>query len=116
MDHTLHLDKRMNIRGISTDMIYFTLNHGEVRGDRYITNKRIVRNLVDGMNTQITKLCRLRKRFKKFNVVKLIDKALRKLKREKQIALKIISKGGVTVITVGNSLITTYNTESYKKY
>lgn len=46
MKKTKHMDKRMSQRGITQDMIDFTLNFGEITNDKWFTNKKLYRNLL----------------------------------------------------------------------
>jgi hypothetical protein len=86
MKYTDHSQNRMNQRGISKEMIEFTLNHGSINGDAYITNKKVLRKMIEHLNKQLT------------------------------LAKKLIDKGGVVVIVNNDSVITTYDYESYKAY
>lgn len=113
---TAHLDKRMNVRGISKAMIEFAVNYGELHSDKLIVNKKLVERMVEFINIQAIRMNRLRKKFRQFGVIRLIDKALNKLKEQKKIALKIIAKGGIVVVVANNALITTYDLDSYRKY
>lgn len=113
---TTHLDKRMNVRGISKAMIEFAVSYGELHADKLIVNKKLVRRMVEAINVQAIRLNRLRKKFEQFSVIRLIDKALDKLRERKKTALKIVAKGGIVVVVADNTLITTYDLDSYKKY
>lgn len=113
---TRHFEQRISQRGISHDMVSWTIENGEIRGDAFITTRKMIRNIVNNMNTRITKLNRLKTKFKHFNVARLIDKALKELVRQKSIALKVLAKGGVTVVVDNAALITAYDVDSYKKY
>lgn len=86
MKYTYHSQKRMNHRGISKEMIEFTLNYGSVDGDAYITNKKLLQKVIQNLSKQLT------------------------------LAKKLIDKGGVVVVTDNGSVITTYDYESYKTY
>lgn len=86
MKYTYHLQNRMNQRGISKEMIEFTLNYGSINGDAYITNKKLLQKMIQHLNKQLT------------------------------LAKRLIDKGGVIVVTNNGSVITTYDYESYKAY
>lgn len=86
MKYTYHSQNRMNQRGISKEMIEFTLNYGSVDGDAYITNKKLLQKVIQNLSKQLT------------------------------LAKKLIDKGGVVVVTDNGSVITTYDYESYKTY
>ncbi|AMN67218.1 hypothetical protein [Psychrobacter sp. P11G5] len=113
---TTHLDKRMNVRGISKAMIEFAVKYGELHSDKLMVNRKLLRQMVESINVQAIRLGRLRKKFGEFGVIRLIDKALNKLKEQKKIALKIVAKGGIVVVVANNTLITTYDLDSYRKY
>lgn len=116
MKRTQHIGKRVSQRGISFSMIYWTVNHGEIVGDKYVSTKKMVRRMVDYINARIAKLNRLRRKFKHFGVTRLIDRALQELNMQKKIALKIVAKGGIVVVVAEDTLITAYDLNSYKKY
>ena len=42
MKYTYHSINRMNTRGISKEMIEFTLNYGSIDGDAYVTNRKLL--------------------------------------------------------------------------
>lgn len=113
---TTHLGKRMNVRGISKAMIEFAVRYGDLDADKLIVNNKLVRRMVEAINIQVVRLNRLRKKFRQFGVIRLIDKALNKLREQKKTALKIVAKGGIVVVVANNTLITTYDLDSYKKY
>ena len=113
---TTHLDKRMNVRGISKAMIEFAVSYGELHADKLVVNKKLVRQMVEAINVEAIKLNRLRKKFEQFAVIRVIDKALNKLREQKKIALKVVAKGGIVVVVANNIVITTYDLDSYKKY
>lgn len=86
MKYTYHSQNRMNQRGISKEMIEFTLNYGSINGDAYITNKKLLQKVIQHLNKQLI------------------------------LAKRLIDKGGVIVVTNNGSVITTYDYESYKAY
>ena len=75
---TLHMDVRMNQRGITYDLVSLALEHGEWQGDR----------------------CRLdRKRLKRLIV---------SIDQTRSIAVRALDKGGLEVVEAGAQLITAY--------
>lgn len=116
MQPTYHFQKRMTQRGITYDMCRFTIDNGYIEGDRFVTTRKMVRKMVDNLNAHMKRLIRLRKKFKHFGVSRLISKAINQLIAQKNIALKVIAKGGVVVVMDNNALITAYDVDSYKKY
>lgn len=83
MHMTAHLDARMNQRGIKRDLIELAMDLGDVIGDRYVLTSKIIDDEIRD----------LRKR------MKALDEARK--------------KGGVTVVAEGDTLITTYRTDSF---
>lgn len=113
---TLHFNRRIAQRGISQAMVEWTIDNGKIKGDKFITTRKMIRNIVSKMNARIHKLRRLKAKFKHFNVARLIDNARNRLLEQKKIALKILAKGGVVVVVDNAVLITAYDVDSYKKY
>lgn len=113
---THHFEKRTAQRGISRAMVKWTIEHGKIKGDKFITTRKMLRSRISSMNARITKLSRLKAKFKHLNVANLIDKARNRLLAQKKIALKILAKGGVVVVVANTALITAYDVDSYKKY
>lgn len=116
MKHTKHFQKRINSRGIIKSHIEFTLEHGDVHGDKMITNRKNVKSLLEKIKFRITKLRCLKRKFGHFAVSSLIAKKLAKLEQDKAVALKVLDKGGVTVVCAGGNFITAYDTDSYFSY
>lgn len=83
MQISTHCDARMNQRGIKKDLIDLTLDLGDVDGDRYVLTSKII-------DMEISDLQRR---------MHLLDEARR--------------KGGVTVVASGNTVVTTYRTNSF---
>jgi len=100
MIFTDHIKDKMSRRGIHKSLLEIVLIHGVVKKDKVILNK---------------------KRCEKF--LKKLDKHHRKVKRKgsrlhrerlvlaRGTLLKIRDKGGVTLVVMGDTLITTYNTD-----
>lgn len=93
LNTTKHSNKRMKQRGITKDMIDFTIHFGEIDGDKYFTNQKNITNDISMIDLQIMQLKRLRKT-----------------------ALKVLDKGGVTVVADNGNIISTYNFNSYLTY
>lgn len=113
---TSHFERRIAQRGISRAMVKWTIDNGEIRGDKFITTRKMLRSTISSMNARIIKLSRLKAKFNHLNVARLIDKARTRLVAQKSIALKLLAKGGVTVVVDNAALITAYDADSYKKY
>lgn len=82
MKKTKHIDKRMNQRGITKDMIDFTLNFGEVTNDKWFTNKKILQD------------------------------SIRQFEQQIKTAKRLLDKGGIVVVSEDESLITAYHFDS----
>lgn len=83
MKKTKHMDVRMNQRGITKELINLALEYGEPEGDKTILGRKQCHQLM--LNLQ----------------------------REMKALQKVMSKGGITVVSVGEELITAYRTDSF---
>ena len=90
---TRHILKRMNQRGITKDMVDFAFVYGDIQGDKIFTNRKVTKEIICDIDMQI--------------------EYLRKMRR---LALKVMDKGGITVVADNGKLITAYNTDSYLSY
>ncbi|MGQ9842570.1 MAG: hypothetical protein ACUVRK_03305 [Spirochaetota bacterium] len=79
MNNTYHFVKRMQLRGITKDVIDLVLAYGKNYNDKVVLNKKNARQLVNNIDT------------------------MRKL------LLRVIDSNGVVVVEKGGSLITTYH-------
>ena len=75
---TLHMDVRMNQRGISADLVSLALEHGEWKGDR----------------------CRLD--------CKSLKRLIASIDQTRSTAMRALDKGGLEVVEAGAQLITAY--------
>jgi hypothetical protein len=82
---TNHCYARMSQRGLSKKLIDLTLEFGKVSGDKLVFNKKTAQKIIAEMD--------------------LMRKEL----------LRIVDKGGITVIIDNSTLITAYNTDSFKR-
>ena len=82
---TKHCHDRMSQRGLPKKLLNLVLEFGKDRDDKLILNKKATQKVIDEIDT--------------------IRKEL----------LRIMDKGGVTVVLNNDSLITVYNTNSYKR-
>lgn len=82
MHTTTHIDARMNQRGIRKELVSLALDLGRIEGNRYVLDTKTIR----------AEMCELRRK------LKFLDDAER--------------KGGVIVVAVGESLVTTYRADS----
>ena len=90
---TYHVDVRMNQRGITEEMLGLTLEYGDIQGDKFVTNRKNLKSILGELDMHIRQPQKLRKT-----------------------ALKLMDKGGISVVVDNGNLITTYNTDSYLTY
>lgn len=83
MQITAHADVRMNQRGITKNQLNLVLEHGEPKGDKIVLTAKSAREHI-GVLT-------------------------REMKRLEVVA----NKGGISVVMSGETVITTYRTESF---
>lgn len=83
MQRTAHIDARMNQRGITGDMIDLVMTFGEPDGEKTVLTEKACRLTID---------------------------TLKKLQKKLEHASK---KGGLTVVTSGDTLITAYRANSF---
>ncbi len=79
MTATYHFEKRMNNRGVTQAMIELVLEYGNYCGDRIVLTKKVLKNLI------------------------------RSDRENHTILMKLLDKGGLTLVYDGDALITTYN-------
>lgn len=82
---TLHLDQRMNQRGITRDLLDFTLAHGKWEGDRCILDKNALRGLLNQCDEM------------------------------RRLAVRAMDKGGMVVVEAGGQEITAYPITSRRR-
>lgn len=80
---TAHSDVRMNQRGITGEMLALALDYGEPDGDKMVLSTKTCRQLIE------------------------------ELKREQKKLEHAIKKGGITVVSAGETVITTYRADSF---
>lgn len=83
MQTTAHMDARMNQRGINKELINLALEYGEPKGDKTVLGR------------------------------KECYEAMQQLRREMKALERALSKGGITLVSDGEALITTYRTGSF---
>jgi len=86
MTTTKHCQVRMSQRGLPKRLLDLVLEYGKDSGEKLILNRKTAQKVI--------------------NEIDAIRKEL----------LKVMDKGGVTIVFDNNALITTYNTNSYKRY
>lgn len=85
MTTTKHCQTRISQRGLPKRLLDLVLEFGKDNGDKLILNRKTTQKVIDEIDT--------------------IRKEL----------LRIMDKGGVTVVIDNEALITAYNTNSYKR-
>lgn len=75
---TLHMDVRMNQRGIKAELVELALEHGEWSGDQCRLDRKGLKHLIADLDHQ------------------------------RAVALRALDKGGLVVVEVGDTQITTY--------
>lgn len=113
---TSHYLKKIQKRSIRESEAYLTLQYGETQDDKIFTNKKILQKLKNELDTKIKRLLFLSKKYKGYSVQTIIIKALHTARKIRDVAMKSLDKGGVTVVCDKNCLITVYQTNSYKSY
>lgn len=79
MNFTDHVRRRMQQRGISSEMIDLVLQTGKIEQDRFVLDRRGALRLLEAHE------------------------------RQGQLIKKMVDKGGVTIVAEDGNLITTYN-------
>jgi Skp family chaperone for outer membrane proteins len=85
MKTTKHSLARMSQRGLPKKLIDLAFEFGKEQGDKLILNRKTTQKLINEID------------------------------RMRQELLKVMDKGGVTVVVDSDTLITAYNTNSYKR-
>lgn len=111
MQFTNHMHQRMSQRGCTKSMVEFTLSEGSVRGDKYILNRKTTQKYLSDIDNKIKKLRWILKEKNQTSYQEILNE----LQKSRRIALKILDKGGITVVLDGEDLITTYNINSFKR-
>lgn len=82
---TKHCQARLSQRGLPKRLVDLVLEFGKDNGDKLILNKKTTQKVINELDAMRSEL------------------------------LKVMDKGGVTVVVDNNSLITAYNTNSYRR-
>lgn len=85
MKTTKHSLARMSQRGLPKKLVDLAFEFGKEQGDRLILNRKATQKLINEIDSMRKEL------------------------------LKVIDKGGVTLVVDNDTLITAYNTNSYKR-
>lgn len=115
MTPTNHFRQRMGQRGHTKAMIELALLCGELFGDKCIANKKSTQKLIDSTDKRIKKLMAIKQKNMQLASVHLVDSELEVLQERRRIALKVLDKGGITVVFEADRLITAYNTNIFRR-
>jgi len=91
--------QKMSQRGIHKNLLDIVLIHGIVKKDKIILNKKSCDKFIKKLDKQIKKIKRLGNTLH-----------ISRLSSYRTTLLKIRDKGGVTLVVMGDTLITIYNT------
>jgi len=97
---TQHIKRKMSQRGIHKALLEIVLIYGVVKKDKIILNKKRCKKILVNLNFHFKKAKQLKNNIH-----------IENLNKSRSIILKILDKGGVTLIIMGDRLITTYNTD-----
>lgn len=112
---TTHFIDRQAQRNILPYEIELAFKIGEIHGDKHVTNRKLLKTHLAELKLRQSSLQRLKKRFGHLRVIRLINKAIAIVKDQCKKTLKALEKGGIVVVCAGNTLITTYRTNSFKR-
>ena len=102
---THHVKEKMSQRGIYKELVEVVLIYGQLKKDKVILNNRRIDKHLKKVDKHYRKVKRLGNRLHLNNLNKI-----------RSLLLKIRDKRGVTLIVMGETLITTYNTNIKLKY
>ena len=91
--------QQMSNRGIHKDLLDIVLVHGAVKNDKVILNRKNCDRFLKKLDKENKKVKRLGNKLH-----------IKRLNSYRKTLLKIRDKGGVTIVVMGNTLITIYNT------
>jgi hypothetical protein len=91
--------QKMSQRGIHKNLLDIVLIHGSVKKDKIILNRKSCDRFIKKLDKQIKKVKRLGNKLH-----------ISRLDAYRTTLLKIRDKGGVTLVVMGDTLITIYNT------
>ena len=102
---THHVKEKMSQRGIHKELVDVVLIYGKLKKDKVILNNRQIDKVLKRLDKHHRKVKRLSNTLHLNNLNKI-----------RSILLKIRDKGGLTLVVMGDTLITTYNTDIKLKY
>ncbi|HIO96173.1 MAG TPA: hypothetical protein EYG67_05060 [Campylobacterales bacterium] len=96
---TKHIKEKMSQRGINKELLELVLIYGVVKKDKILINKKRSEKYLKKLDKHNRKFKRLKNQLH-----------IKKLNKIRSLFLKIRDKKGVTLVIMGETLITTYNT------
>lgn len=96
---THHVIEKMSQRGIHKELIDLVLIYGHLKKDKLILNNKRLEKYLKKLDAQHRKVKRSGNQLH-----------LQSLNKARSTLLKLRDKGGVTLVIMGETLITTYNT------
>ena len=96
---THHVIEKMSQRGIHKELIELVLIYGHLKNDKLILNNKRLEKYLKKLDIQHRKVKRSGHQLH-----------LKNLNKARSTLLKLRDKGGVTLVIMGDTLITTYNT------
>jgi hypothetical protein len=129
---TKHFLLRISQRGLSKEILNMVLKFGNSKGDKITLNKKMTQKVIKELDDLKKKLTKQDSMIQKSNLSNalIIDfqansncdinveniYLLEQIAYDRAMLMKILDKGGVTVVAEGNILITAYNVNSsYEK-
>lgn len=114
MQPTLHFKNRVRNRGIQRSMVDIAIEIGEIKGDKYVTNRKNLKDYLQEIDSKIYRFNNTYQKYRELNVAQFIEVEISRLYDLRSLILKMLKKGGITVVVCGENLITTYRTDSFK--
>ncbi len=102
---THHVKEKMSQRGIHKELVDVVLIYGKLKKDKVILNNKQIDKVIKRLDKHHRRVKRIRNTLQ-----------IKNLNRIRSILLKVRDKGGLTLVVMGETLITTYNTDMKLKY
>ncbi len=115
MHNTKHLGKRMSQRGIKREMLDLVYKYGKISGDKMILDRKETQKVINIFDESRKIIQKTGMAIVVFNETtynlkgKEINILLDKLNTMRSTFLKIMDKGGITLVIDNNTAITAYN-------
>lgn len=115
MHKTKHLKQRMSQRGIKQEMLNLVYDYGRVRGDKMILDRKETKKILNMIDSGMKAIKKTGEAIVVFNDTKYklqgkeSNIIFENLNRMRSTLIKIIDKGGITLVIDDNTAITAYN-------